>query len=96
MKLEVKNMRSHNGNFVPNQFIIKIKDDIFFQSYSTVIAQKKLCSNNGEYKIILDNKALKYSITTNKYIYKFLNMSQKEIEQKIKSKEIKLKKIKLK
>jgi len=96
MKLEIKNMKSHNGNFVPNQFIIKIKDDIFFQSYSTVIAQKKLCLNNGQYQIFLDNKAFKHSMTTNKYLYKFLNMNRKEIEQEIKGKEIKLKKLKLK
>tara|TARA_R100000005_G_C4984681_1_gene193357 strand:+ start:1341 stop:1625 length:285 start_codon:yes stop_codon:yes gene_type:complete len=91
MKIQVNNMTSPNGNFVPNQFVIKIKNSYYFQSYQTIIAQKKLCLNNGDYKIILDTNALNYSRTTSKYLYKFLNMNRKEIESEIKTKEIKLK-----
>ena len=91
MKLQVKNLISDKGNFIPNQFRIRLKDDIYFQSYSTIIAQKKLCLNDGVYKIILDSNALNYSRTTSKYLYKFLNMNRKQIENKIKNKEIKLK-----
>ena len=90
MKISVNNMTSPNGNFIPNQFRIKIKDDVFFQSYDTIIAQKKLCLNDGVYKIILDNNALNYSRTTSKYLYKFLGLNRKQIEQRIKAKEIKL------
>ena len=64
MKISVNNMTSPNGNYVPNQFQIKVNYDIFFQSYRTIIAQKKLCLNDGAYKIILDNNALDYSRTT--------------------------------
>lgn len=91
MKLKVNNLISEKGNYIPNQFRIKIKDDVFFQSYDTIIAQKKLCLNDGVYKIILDTNALNYSRTTSKYLYKFLNINRKEIEKKIKNKEIKLK-----
>ena len=90
MKIQVNNMISPNGNFVPNQFIIKTKNEVYFQSYETTIAQKKLCLNDGIYKIILDTNALDYSRTTSKYLYKFLGMNRKTIEELIKTKEIKL------
>jgi hypothetical protein len=91
MKIQVNNLISDKGNYIPNQFRIKINYDVYFQSYDTIIAQKKLCSNDGVYKIILDSNALYYSRTTSKYLYKFLGMNRKEIEKKIKEKEIKLK-----
>ena len=91
MKIKVNNLISDKGNFIPNQFRVKIDNSIFFQSYQTLIAEKKLCLNDGEYKIILDTDALNYSRTTSKYLYKFLNMNRKEIQNKIKNKEIKLK-----
>lgn len=85
MKVKVRNMLSSNGNTVPNQFIICVGKDIYFQSYETVIAKE---SPNGT---ILDSGALNYSVTTSKYLYNFLGLSRKEIIQKIKDKEIKLK-----
>lgn len=85
LKIKVKNMVSHNGNYVPNQFIIKTDKGEFFQSYETVIA---FISDEG---IILDNNALNYSQTTNKYLYLFLNRDRKEIEKAIKEGKIKLK-----
>ena len=33
----VENMRSGNGNYVPNQFVIYTKENSYFQSYSTII-----------------------------------------------------------
>tara|TARA_R100001509_G_C4834949_1_gene204548 strand:- start:156 stop:449 length:294 start_codon:yes stop_codon:yes gene_type:complete len=92
MKIQVNNMTSPNGNFVPNQFIIKTKNEVYFQSYQTIIAIQKLCTKNnnfGVWKTILDNGALGYSRTTSKYLYKFLGMNRKQIEKRIKTKEIK-------
>ena len=37
--MKVKNMVSANGNFVPNQFIIKNGDTVWFQSYDTIVAR---------------------------------------------------------
>jgi hypothetical protein len=51
----VQNMTSQNGNKVPNQFVVKLPENVtIFQSYNTVIAQNR----NG--KIVLDSKALDY------------------------------------
>ena len=87
MKLKVKNMISDKGNFIPNQFIIKIKDSYYFQSYETIICKSDYYGT----KITLDKGALNYSRTTSKYLYKFLGLNRKEIEQRIKNKTIKLK-----
>ena len=51
--------------YVKNQFIISDKDAIIFQSYNTVIAKKT------KTRTILDKKALDYSRTTSKYLYRF-------------------------
>ena len=77
--LKVENMISSRGNTVPNQFMIKTDDGNYFQSYKTVIA---LIENNPN-KIILDNNAMHYSVTTSKYLYKFLDMKKDEILLKI-------------
>ena len=68
----VENMRSGNGNYVPNQFVIYTKESSYFQSYSTIIAAKV----GG--KIYLDANKWDYSITTGKYRNKFLGMNKKE------------------
>ena len=78
----VQNMTSQNGNKIPNQFIVKLPENvIIFQSYKTVIAQDR----NG--KIVLDSNALEYSATTTKYLKQFLNTSdsKKQLQAKIKS-----------
>lgn len=79
LKIKVNNMISSRGNAVPNQFIIKTDEGNYFQSYKTVIA---LVQNNPN-KIILDNNALNYSVTTSKYLYQFLDMKKDEILLKI-------------
>ncbi len=76
----VQNMLSQNGNKIPNQFVIKLPENVsIFQSYNTVIAQNR----NG--KIVLDSKALEYSATTTKYLKQFLNTSdsKKQLQDKI-------------
>ena len=75
-------MTSQNGNKIPNQFIVKLPENvIIFQSYKTVIAQDR----NG--KIVLDSNALEYSATTTKYLKQFLNTSdsKKQLQDKIKN-----------
>ena len=39
MKLQVKNLKSSNGNLVPNQFEIYSNGNYYFQSYETIIAK---------------------------------------------------------
>jgi hypothetical protein len=90
MKLQVKNLISDRGNKIPNQFEIINNNTIYFQSYETIIAKINKRTMYID-EIILDTNALHYSRTTSKYLYKFLNMNRKEIENKIKNKEIKLK-----
>lgn len=99
MKIQVKNMTSPNGNFVPNQFIIKAGNFenhsyiFYFQSYKTIIAKiDETTEKIGEYgpEITLDTNALNYSRTTSKYLYKFLGMNRKEIMRKIETLDISL------
>ena len=83
--MNVSNILNNNGNKVPNQF--EITDDqgnIYFQSYSKVIAKKV----NG--KIYLDSVYWDYSVTTGKYRNIFLGEKKPETEKKIKSGEYKL------
>lgn len=72
------------GNPVANQFVISTEDETIFQSYSTIIAKK---TRDG---VILDESALDYSKTTSKYLYSFLNMNRKDIQNRIESKTYKV------
>ena len=81
MKTQIKNMTSHNGNTIPNQFEITTPEGIFFQSYRTIIVFKP---NDGR-KIQLDRKAWDYSVTTGKYRNIFLGERKADTERKIKS-----------
>lgn len=83
---KVENMTSHNGNKVPNQFIITDKKgNRFFQSYETIIA-KIDCKG----KVTLDKEKWDYSATTSKYRNIFLGEDTKETKEKIKNKIYKL------
>ena len=87
--MKVKNMTSNSsGRPVANQFIIDSTehnpkgDDVpikTFQSYSTVIAQKRFG------KVTLDRNAWDYSTTTGRYRNQFLGETIKETRAKIKS-----------
>ena len=59
--MKVENMTSNNGNSIANQFIVRDKDAVFFQSYNSMIAKIK----NG--KVTLDRYKWDYSVTTGKY-----------------------------
>ena len=79
MKTKIENMRSANGNDVPNQFIVRTDNgDVFFQSYQSIISVKR---NDG--RIELDADKWNYSNTTGKYRNQFLNETKKETEAKI-------------
>ena len=81
MKTKVSNITSHNGNDVPNQFIIKDEHgNTFFQSYSSIIAVRR---PGGV--VELDEIYWDYSKTTGKYRNMFLGESKKETEAKIKA-----------
>ena len=87
MEIKAYNLISPNGNMVANQYTIRTKKYHYFQSYDTIIAKHNKITD----KTILDTNALNYSRTTSKYLYSWLRMNRKQIEQKIKDKEILLK-----
>jgi hypothetical protein len=70
-------MQSHNGNPVPNQFVITDGKSEVFQSYKTTVIKLE----NG--KTYIDN-GYPFSKTTSKYASLFLGETSKEIKRKIK------------
>jgi len=85
--MKVTNLRSSKGNKVPNQYSIDTGKSILFQSYDNIIAEVQFW--NGI--IYLDPVYYNYSKTTSKYLYMFLNMSKKEIQNELKSGKIQFK-----
>ena len=76
--MKVSNMKSSNGNKVPNQFYLTDNDgNDYFQSYNSLIAKR----SKGQ--IYLDEYFWNYSRTTAKYRNQFLNETTKETERKI-------------
>lgn len=78
--VKVENMVNHNGNDIPNQFIIKTDEGTYFQSYKSIVVFE---SKDGT--IHLDADKWDYSVTTGRYRNFFLGESKKETEAKIKS-----------
>ncbi len=95
--MRVSNMKSSNGNSVPNQFVITASSGSFwtengnlpsgdaFQSYETVIAFRDFRG-----KVYLDRSKWDYSKTTSTYRNKFLGMDTSMIKKAIASGEIEL------
>ena len=80
MRVRVKNMKSpRTGRAIANQFIIRIGNTTYFQSYDSIIARKTRAG------ITLDKRYWDYSTTTGKYRNMFLGESRKETEKKIKA-----------
>jgi len=77
----VENMLSRNGNVIPNQFLIRTPDGVFFQSYETIIAV--VGDPNGQ--VTLDEERWDFSATTGKYRNRFLGETIKETRAKIAS-----------
>ena len=89
MKVKVRNLRSENGNHVPNQFVIEAGDGVYFQSYETVIA--KMPRRGKDTRVQLDKDSWDYSRTTTKYLNQFLGTSgKKDIEERIATKRYRL------
>tara|TARA_R110002012_G_scaffold213690_3_gene384779 strand:- start:910 stop:1197 length:288 start_codon:yes stop_codon:yes gene_type:complete len=83
--MKVYNMKSSNGNKVPNQFIIEHNGKKYFQSYRSVIAVKQNYDfKTGKYEIILDEQDWDYSRTTGKYRNEFLGEGIEATRKKIK------------
>jgi hypothetical protein len=89
--MKVENMRSANGNMVPNQFIITDKGNgglgnfdkrEVFQSYTTMIA--RITQWKDETRIEIDHK-WNCSKTTSKYRAMFLGESTEKTQKKIDS-----------
>jgi len=72
----VENMKSSNGNDIPNQFIIRGDNWTLFQSYNSPIV---LLKNGKTY--IFSNWA--YSVTTGKYRNVFLSETKEETLSKL-------------
>lgn len=76
--MKVENMVSINGNSIPNQFVIQDGITQYFQSYKTIVAKRE----NGKIYIDKDNP---FSVTTSKYLYRFLDVTGKEFKENVKS-----------
>tara|TARA_R100000541_G_scaffold8821_1_gene16406 strand:+ start:194 stop:508 length:315 start_codon:yes stop_codon:yes gene_type:complete len=77
--MQVRNMKSSKGNTIANQFVIDDDNgNTYFQSYNSIIAKVNF---DG---IFLDKTYWNYSVTTSKYLNKFLSLSSKEVKNKIK------------
>ena len=79
--MNIKRISVSNEWGVPNQFIIRTNDGIYFQSYYSIIAFQ----SNKDGKTYLDKSKWDYSRTTGKYRNKFLNETKAETEKNIKS-----------
>lgn len=86
--MNVTNLKSTNGNRVPNQFDITHDNHNYFQSYNSIIVH--INYNTAPRTIELDSKYWNYSRTTSKYRNIFLGETTKETEAKIKNGEYKL------
>ena len=77
--IKIENMQNRNGNTVPNQFVLRTIDGVYFQSYQTVIAFVPV---DLTLPIMLDPK-WNCSRTTSKYRTLFLGESTAETQAKI-------------
>ena len=85
-KIHVQNMTSKSGNSIANQFVIRTKQGVYFQSYDSLIV-----FINNKRQVFLDTCYWNYSNTTGKYRNQFLGENIQETRRKIKNKEYKLK-----
>tara|TARA_R100001163_G_C4968024_1_gene129108 strand:+ start:414 stop:692 length:279 start_codon:yes stop_codon:yes gene_type:complete len=85
-KIYVQNMTSKSGNSIANQFVIRTKQGVYFQSYDSLIV-----FINNKRQVFLDTFYWDYSNTTGKYRNQFLGENIQETRRKIKNKEYKLK-----
>lgn len=68
-KVKVHNMISvRSGRPVANQFIVKIGNVLYFQSYKSVV-----CVVDKTNHLVCFGRDWDYSVTTRKYLYQFLD-----------------------
>lgn len=82
--IKVENMVSDKGNSVINQFIIRMRNHKYFQSYKTIICVIDSFPYENDV-ITLDRNWKNYSNTTHKYLYRFLNMNKSAIIKAVKN-----------
>lgn len=63
----VQNIIGFNGNAVVNQFVIETSNNNYFQSYASVV-----CKIDKATRKVTLSSHWDYSVTTSKYLYKFL------------------------
>jgi len=86
MNVKIENMTGRTGRPVANQFIIRVNNRQYFQSYSTIVA---MIDEHGH--VFLDRDKWDYSVTTGKYRNQFLcDDGIAETRKKIKSGEYEL------
>lgn len=75
----VTGMINNKGNVVKNQYIIEIRNEkeylIFFQSYESIV-----CKIDFKRRIVSFGKNYDYSVTTRKYLLKFLQDSGFDVD----------------
>jgi len=76
--VKARQMIGTSGNPIPNQFVITVKGNIYFQSYNSIIV--KMGNDRQTY---LDERYWDYSVTTGKYRNMFLGETKKETEKNI-------------
>ncbi len=79
LKVKVENMTGNSGNPIPNQFIIRTSEGVYFQSYNSIIV---FIPNEGKTQMGQD---WDYSRTTGEYRNDFLGEGKKETQEKLKS-----------
>ena len=82
---KVTHLLTNFGNPAPNQLVIHTKEGTYFQSYNKTVA----FISSLDSTIILDSTQwFRASRTTLKYRKKFLNLSTRELREKIESNQI--------
>jgi len=84
--MKAYNMKSSQGNKVPNQIIIMDGNKRYFQSYDVIIS---MSDTSQDYcQTFLDEKYWNYSKTTSTYLNKFLVMTSAQVKDAIKKGEL--------
>tara|TARA_R110002012_G_scaffold290274_1_gene483846 strand:- start:441 stop:713 length:273 start_codon:yes stop_codon:yes gene_type:complete len=84
--MKAYNMKSSQGNKVPNQIIITDGNKRYFQSYDVIIS---MSDTSEDYcQTFLDEKYWNYSKTTSTYLNKYLGMTSSQVKNAIKKGEL--------
>jgi hypothetical protein len=70
--MKVENMINSRGNTVANQFIIRGRFEVDFQSYNSLICSFDF-KDDKDNKLLLKGSMWDYSVTTRRYFKQFIN-----------------------